>query len=79
MGLLRHYEWYLFFCFVFICVEMLEYSDERSPWESMEDKLTLIRQAQKQEGSSEMCFCLRLHLSLSASDVRDGGLKPSNA
>ena len=24
-------------------LEMLEYSDERSPWESMEDKLTLIR------------------------------------
>lgn len=79
MGLLRHYEWYLFFCFVFICVEMLEYSDERSPWESMEDKLTLIRYAHKHEGSSEMCFRLLSHLSLSASDVREGELKPSNA
>lgn len=32
-----------FFASFFIRVEMLEYSDERSPWESMEDKLTLIR------------------------------------
>ena len=57
---------------------MLEYSDERSPWESMEDKLTLIRYAHKQEGSSEMCFWLLLHLFLSASDVREGEVK-SNA
>lgn len=67
-----------FFALFFICVEMLEYSDERSPWESMEDKLTLIRYAHKQEGSSEMCFWLLLHLFLSASDVREGELK-SNA
>ena len=32
------------FClFLFCCPEMLEYSDERRPWESMEEKLTLIR------------------------------------
>ena len=55
---------------------MLEYSDERSPWESMEDKLTLIRYAHEQEGqSSEMCFWLLLHLSLTASNVREGELK----
>lgn len=32
------------FLFVFyLRLEMLEYSDERRPWESMEEKLTLIR------------------------------------
>ena len=55
---------------------MLEYSDERSPWESMEDKLTLIRYAHEQEGqSSEMRFWLLLHLSLTASNGREGDLE----
>ena len=55
---------------------MLEYSDERSPWESMEDKLTLIRYAHEQEGqSSEMCLWLLLHVSLTVSNVREGELK----
>ena len=32
------------FClFFYLRLEMLEYSDERRPWESMEEKLTLIR------------------------------------
>jgi len=29
--------------YAFFSSEMLEYSEERNPWESMEDKLTLIR------------------------------------
>ena len=39
---LIHSESFVFYCM--LCYsEMLEYSEERNPWESMEDKLTLIR------------------------------------